>query len=389
MMSDIGKDNYRNWNLRDYIGREEAWPASMYPDAGNRYFHDCGCAVASLAIMLRKYDIENETDPDKFNPWILNRRLISCRAFGRSADLYFSQIRNLYPLEYMGKITYSREKLIEVYESGEPFLIMVMSDTPRHHFVVPDILTDDDLSVIDCSKTPKKYLSEFSEVLEIRRFRIVDGPCFPQPAVALSFDDGPSRNGVSGRIVDTLLKYDVKATFFEIGENVADRPDDIRRKAELGFEIGTHSWDHETYGDELTTENMLKGYQAVVDALGTPPSCFRSPGGFVCPHIDRFCIEHKLPSYNWSIDTLDWKYKDADYIYDAVMSNVKNGDIILIHELYNTSADALERIIPALLDEGFKLVTCGDLIRLKTGKEPEPGVTYLSSFGKVNTAPGC
>jgi len=75
---------------------------------------------------------------------------------------------------------------------------------------------------------------------------------------------------------------------------------------------------------------------------------------------------------------------DAAHVFDEIMHNVKNGDIILMHELYESTADALERVIPALKKEGFKLVTCSELIRLKTASDPQPGVTYLSSYMKYN-----
>lgn len=378
-------DSYRNWKLNDpELNREEAWPLSLFPDSEDHYFSESGCAVCSLAIMLRHFGIEPETDPGKFNPWILNQRLIKCRAFDSEGDLFFSDIINLYPLEYTGKIQYSREKLVEVYNTGEPFLLVVLSSTPRRHFIVPDLLTEDDLKIIDCGIDNNEYLSQFEDVFEIRTFRRIDKIIDPTPMVALSFDDGPDDKGISDRIVDTLIEHNVKATFFEIGENVFANPDNLRKKIQFGFEIGTHSWDHDYYGDELTEENMEKGYQAIIDVTGSPPSCFRSPGGFIFPHIVDFCLKHVLPSYNWSIDTRDWEIKDAAHIFDEIMHNVKNGDIILMHELYESTADALERVIPALKKEGFKLVTCSELIRLKTASDPQPGVTYLSSYMKYN-----
>lgn len=372
---------YRTWDIHDpEYNKEEAWPASSFTDARLHYMWECGCAVTSLAIMLKRFDIEKEDDPDKFNPWILNQRLLKCCAFDRCADLYLEQINNLYPLEVAANYLYSREKLVEVYNSGLPFMIVVLSDTPARHFVVPDYLTDDDLAVIDCADPKKKFLSHYTKVYEIRVFRPAKKAIDPAPMVALTFDDGPSCNGISDRICDILEKYKVKATFFEVGQMATYNPDNIKRKIKLGYEIGTHTWDHKQMGDELTEENIYKGYQTIADIAGTKPTCFRAPGGYETDKTADFCKRHDLPLFKWTVDTMDWKNRDADTIFDVVMSKITNGGIILMHELYPSTADALDRLIPELINKGFKFVTCSELIRLKTGKDPEPGVSYMSAF---------
>ena len=82
--------------------------------------------------------------------------------------------------------------------------------------------------------------------------------------------------------------------------------------------------------------------------------------------------------YYWSLDTQDWKSRDAQKVYSAVMDNVKDGDIILMHEIYPTTADAFEKMVPELIEQGYQFVTCEQLVKAKTGSEPEPGTQYVN-----------
>ena len=165
------EQNYRSWRQADPgYNQEEAWPASLFPGADFHYFKECGCLVTSLAIMLRHYGIETETDESRFNPWILNQRLIKAGAFTRYANLQIKRIDRLYPLDYIGPIPYSREAVVSASQEGSPFLVAVPGVRGERHFIVPDYLTEDDLAIIDCA-WHKKYLSAFDRIMEIRLFR--------------------------------------------------------------------------------------------------------------------------------------------------------------------------------------------------------------------------
>ena len=84
-----------------------------------------------------------------------------------------------------------------------------------------------------------------------------------------------------------------------------------------------------------------------------------------------------MPLYYWSLDTEDWKYRDANKVYNAVMKNVGDGDIILMHEIYSSTADAVERMVPELIKKGYQLVTCDELVAAKSGKNPVAGTQYV------------
>ena len=162
---------YRTWNQNDpAFNREEAWPAAQFPDSTFHFFHESGCLITSLAIMLRHYGIEKETDPARFNPWILNQKLIRNGLLDSMADLHLYRIREVYPLEYVDSLPFTWEDMRELYLKGDPFLITVPGFRAARHFIVPDHLTETDMGIIDCA-WGYEYLSEFDIVHELRIFR--------------------------------------------------------------------------------------------------------------------------------------------------------------------------------------------------------------------------
>lgn len=180
------------------------------------------------------------------------------------------------------------------------------------------------------------------------------------PMVALTFDDGPGE--YTERLLGILDKYGVKATFFMIGEQVEYYRSAVLHEYEMGMEQGNHSWDHKTL-THLSAEDIRKELSSTNSAIravtGEDPTVFRPPGGGYNSEVLANSLG--MPAILWSIDTLDWSTLDADRTYNTVMNEVRDGSIILMHEIYKASVDAAERLIPALLDRGYKLVTVSEL----------------------------
>lgn len=200
-----------------------------------------------------------------------------------------------------------------------------------------------------------------------------------KPMIAVTFDDGPGYNGASKKILDVIEKYHIKATFFMVGKNAAGNSENVKRKVALGCQIGNHTYNHEHYGKNVTPADISKATAAIEKAGGAKVTCFRSPGGNTTDAIRAECKKEGMPLYYWSLDTLDWKYRDQTKVYNAVMKNVEDGDIILMHEIYQSTADAFEKMVPQLLKKGYQFVTCDELIEAKTGKKPEPGTQYVNA----------
>lgn len=198
-----------------------------------------------------------------------------------------------------------------------------------------------------------------------------------KPMIAVTFDDGPGYNGASDKILDVIEKYHIKATFFMLGSNASNLTKNVKRKVALGCQIGNHTYNHEHYGKNVTSNDIIKASDAIEKACGVRPTAFRSPGGNTTDLIRKTCKQEKMPLYYWSLDTQDWKSRNADKVYNAVIKNVSDGDIILMHEIYGSTADAFERMVPVLLKKGYQFVTCDEIVAAKSGKKPEPGTQYV------------
>lgn len=201
-----------------------------------------------------------------------------------------------------------------------------------------------------------------------------------KPMIALTFDDGPNYKTTS-RLLDLLEKYDARATFFMVGNRTGgDNAALLKRELELGCELGNHTYDHTHYGKKVTESDIKKGTEAIKKASGEYPTAFRCPGGTITDTIRKYA---GTPIYYWSVDTQDWKLKNAKKIYENIMQNTEDGDIILMHDIYETTIDAVEMALPKLAAKGFQFVTVSELMEAK-GIRTENGKQYFSAASKYN-----
>lgn len=193
--------------------------------------------------------------------------------------------------------------------------------------------------------------------------------------IALTFDDGPHPHNTDA-VLGVLAKYEVKATFFMIGKNVAAYPEVARRVAEAGHEIGSHTYHHPHLSriDEATLREELDACAEVLASVtGAAPTLFRPPEGARTAAHTACIRDAGYRQILWSVDTNDWRGNAAGCIARAVLSSPRAGDIILMHDYVAhrfAGADALERIIPALLSEGYRFVTVSALLSAGTPVAP-------------------
>lgn len=184
--------------------------------------------------------------------------------------------------------------------------------------------------------------------------------------IALTFDDGPHPS-YTYRILDILDRYGVKATFFMIGTNVEYYPEVAKEVLRRGHEVGNHTYSHTrlTNMDGPTLTDELKKCEAVMEkTLGHHPSLFRPPEGVVSSTV-RSCADCRgYTVVLWSVDTRDWETKEIGAIVNHVMREVKPGAIILMHDYtaHSKTPEALEIVLPRLLDQGYEPVTVSRLI---------------------------
>ncbi len=182
-------------------------------------------------------------------------------------------------------------------------------------------------------------------------------------AVALTYDDGPSR--YTPQILDCLEKYGAKATFFVVGNSVYAYPDALRRAHELGMEIGNHTMNHSrltSISSSAVMSQINSNANVVENVTGVRPQLVRPPYG---SYNNSVISAAGLPFILWSIDTLDWKTRNAQKTVNAVLSEVSDGDIILMHDLYLPTVQATQILVPRLIEMGFDLVTVSELAERK------------------------
>ena len=184
-----------------------------------------------------------------------------------------------------------------------------------------------------------------------------------KPMVALTFDDGPSKH--TAHLLDIFATYGGKGTFFVVGNLIDNRADTVKRIADESHEVAGHSWSHRQL-TKLTpselTDQIMTTRAKIYEVTGVDSTVIRPPYGAFNSDVKEVCANLGIVMVNWSIDTLDWKNKNADMVYNAIMKDVKDGAIILCHDLHSTTVDAMERVIPDLIEQGYQLVTVSELL---------------------------
>lgn len=183
------------------------------------------------------------------------------------------------------------------------------------------------------------------------------------PVVALTFDDGPSR--YTKDIIDTLKSNNVNETFFVLGNKIEIYKDIISESIKNGNEIGNHSYNHK-WLSKLSTNELLdqinKTQDILKETVNYTPTCFRPTYGSVNNKIRKSI---NLSITLWTIDTKDWKINSVDRIVERAIKDIEDGDIILMHDIFQRSSEALKKIIPKLKEQGYQFVTISELEEVK------------------------
>lgn len=200
--------------------------------------------------------------------------------------------------------------------------------------------------------------------------------------IALTFDDGPTggSKGLTARLLDALKEHNAHATFFMCGYRIKDFHTHMDRYLAEGHELGNHTMNHpmktlKNKSSEFVHKEVDENTDLIESYTGQKPTVMRPVGGAYDDTVQQAMKESGLPIINWSLDTLDWKNRDADIIYDKIVSNAKDGDIVLMHDLRECTLEGVTRAMDTLEDRGFAFVTVSELAAIK-GVKLEPGVVY-------------
>jgi len=178
--------------------------------------------------------------------------------------------------------------------------------------------------------------------------------------IALTFDDGPCTPQTLA-VLDTLKKHQVKATFFVIGKNIEGNESVLKRTVEEGHSIGSHSYSHHFWIDLWSAKKLEADIQQSLDSIkkvtGEDTKLFRPPYGVTTPNFAYVLKKLNLTSIGWNVRSYDTSTADLNKILERVLSQTKNGSVILLHDRLNIMPELLDKLIPALKERQFEFVT--------------------------------
>ncbi|GLC88052.1 polysaccharide deacetylase family protein [Lysinibacillus piscis] len=182
--------------------------------------------------------------------------------------------------------------------------------------------------------------------------------------IALTFDDGPHPK-VTEQILNTLDKYHAKATFFMLGSRVQYYPNIAKDVLARGHEIGNHTWTHPVL-TKMTAEQVTREYTStakeIEKANGHAATLFRPPYGAT---NDTVNAQIPVPVVLWTIDTMDWKHRNAQQLLPYVKKNLHNNAIVLMHDIHQSTADGLDEVLAYLQSEGYECVTVSEILQYR------------------------
>jgi peptidoglycan/xylan/chitin deacetylase (PgdA/CDA1 family) len=187
--------------------------------------------------------------------------------------------------------------------------------------------------------------------------------------VGLTYDDGPN-SGTTTQLLNALRSAGVRATFFNIGSRVQQNPSLARSQVSAGMWVGNHSWTHPhmtQLGSSQMSSEISQTQQAIQQATGTTPRLFRPPYGETNGTLQSVERQYGLTEVLWSVDSRDWAGASTAQIVQAA-STLQNGGVILMHDGYQTTIQAVPQIVANLNSRGL----CAGMISPSTGRAVAP-----------------
>jgi peptidoglycan-N-acetylglucosamine deacetylase len=244
-------------------------------------------------------------------------------------------------------------------------------------------LADDDAATSQTSKKPKT--AEAAEPGITFDWVHVDGPY-----VAMTFDDGPSAK-LTPKLLDLLAQHHIKATFFLIGENVAEHPEIVAREVREGHEVGNHSWSHPNLAkmsDDGVRSQLRRTDDAIQSVAGIRPKFLRPPYGSITAGEKKWINqEFGYKIILWDVDPFDWRRPGPNVVCNRIVKNTRAGSIILAHDIHPGTIEAMPCVFSQLEAKGFKFVTVSELIAMQTPVPPKTSPPSKRVAAKPDLSP--
>ena len=280
-----------------------------------------------------------------------NCQRIKCQGF--VSDNYFSYLLTFQndKQSLFKSFNYDKETLKKVNLNAE------IARKYQNSYWINFIIMDNQIVVYLFPKDDNKEITCFS--LELNNNYLYIDTTKNNKKIALTFDDGPSIK--TQELVDLLDELDVRATFFVLGCNIKDYPDNLKYIDNHNHEIGNHSYSHPDFKKislSMALKEIKETQELVYQILGYYPHLFRFPYGSVNNEVLNTL---NIPIIFWSADSLDWKYQSDDDIYNKVLNETKENGVILFHDSAKYKRSALTKVIATLKEEGYEFVTVSEL----------------------------
>ncbi len=293
--------------------------------------------------------------------------------------LFIISILLLYLFLYFLKNKYEEKESVTYGENVVSKSEILESIKYKYSTYIYKTIVEDDLKNMYLEKTKDGIYLYFDSKL----FSNIDYPVYLyygksitykyKKVVAFTFDDGPSE--YTNDLIKTLTLNNSKATFFLIGNKMNDMKSEVRNLYNYGMEIGSHSYSHEnllslnkdTIMKEVNSTNIIFN-----EITGSEIKIIRPPYG----NYNDFIKYYNMPIILWNIDTRDWHVRDSKTIYNHILKYISDGSIILMHEVYPETIEAVKMVLPVLTNMGYKVTTVSELAEIKNIKL-EQGKVYL------------
>lgn len=341
-------------------------------------------AHPDVKIVTKVYDLSNDSEVKLDNimngeyleyiSQISERHFIADETYKNSIDSELFR-KGIYPsLENYSHFILKEDKIVFIFEKYQLFSGNFGAPSVEIAYTeLKDYLKPNLLEVFTREENPSKIEIDIDKAKAdiVVSKREIDPN---KPMIALSFDDGPNKN-TTIPILDTLKEYDSVATFFILGNRVSNNVNILERMLEEGSEIGNHSYNHKELtklSSQELREQIRKTQDAVIDHTGIELKLMRPTYG---SYNDDLKSKIEMPLILWSVDTVDWQSRDAKKVTDHVLANAKDGDIVLMHDIYDSTAEAVKSLVPELIDRGYQLVTISELFESR-GESLKDGQIY-------------
>ncbi len=232
------------------------------------------------------------------------------------------------------------------------------------------------------AKVPIAAIAKYLQNPLAKKLANIPKPAAPKPptpaapaygkVIALTFDDGPG--AYTAQLLDILDQHKAKATFFLIGSKASAQADVLRRMHKRGHQLGNHSWSHPELPKlpvEQIASEIDRTNDAIKQASGVKPTAMRPPYGAVNSVVMEQLRLRGMSSVLWSVDTRDWADRNSDIVCSRAVAGAHPGAIILMHDIHQTSVEAVPCILSALKQQGYSFVTVQTMLGTMT-----PGVGY-------------